>query len=310
MPLSKITFIGAGRVGEAAAQIAAKEELAREITLLGVRDGVAEGTALDLAECAALFGFDVAIRGGTDPALMTGSEVLVISAGLPRKPGMSRSDVLAANLPVIDAIAAQARRFAPDALALVVTNPVDVLTYRFAQQTGWGRQRVLGLSGALDGARMASFIALETGFSVTDVRVLVIGGHGDSMLPLPRFSTVAGIPIGEFLDAPALERIVARTRGGGAEILALKKNSSAYDAPGAAIAQILDAIAHDRHRILTGVATLDGEYGLSGLALGMPIVVGRAGVERILELRLSAEERSALEASARAVKDDLGRMMR
>ncbi|MHB8415046.1 MAG: malate dehydrogenase [Acidiferrobacteraceae bacterium] len=303
--MRKITLVGAGRVGEAAAQILAKEELARELVLIGIRPGVAEGTALDLDECGTLFGFDTRVRGGTGLHLLAGSDLIVVSAGVPRKPGMSRSDVLAANLPVIDAIADEARASAPDAIAIIVTNPVDVLTYRFRLRTGWDRARVFGLSGVLDGARMAAFIALETGLSVQDVCALVIGGHGDSMLPLPRFSSISGIPLDQFLAPPAIERIMTRTRDGGAEILALKKNSSAYDAPGAAIAAMVDAVAHDRHRLMACVCCLEGEYGTRDLAMGVPAVLGARGIERIVELTLSDDEAEQFACSAEAVRADL-----
>lgn len=303
--MRKITIIGAGRVGEAAAQILAKEELARELVLVGVRPGVAEGTALDLDECGTLFRFDTRVRGGVGLHLMADSDLIIVSAGVARKPGMSRSDVFAANLPVIDAVADAARAHAPDAIAIVVTNPVDVFTYRFVQRTGWDRRRVFGLSGVLDGARMAAFIALETGLSVQDVRALVIGGHGDTMLPLARFSTISGVPLDQFLAPPAIDRIVARTRGGGSEILALKKNSSAYDAPGAAIAAMVDAVARDRMRLMACVCCLDGEYGVRDLAIGVPAVLGSHGVERIVELSLSDEETAWFNHSVAAVRAEL-----
>jgi len=306
--MKKIALVGAGRVGEAAAQILAKEELARDLVLIGVREGVSEGTALDLEECGTLFGFDTRVHGGTSLDLMADADLLIISAGVARKPGMSRSDVFAANLPVIDAIAERAQLVAPHAMALVVTNPVDVFTYRFWQKTGWDRARVFGLSGVLDGARMAEFIALETGLSVRDIHALVIGGHGDSMVPLPRFSAICGIPLEFFLPQPTIERITERARGGGAEILALKKNSSAYDAPGAAIAMMVDAVVHDRHRILACVCPLDGEYGERGLAMGVPVVLGAQGIERVLELPLSLDEGALLARSADAIRDDLKKL--
>lgn len=306
--MNKIALVGAGRVGEAAAQILAKEELARELVLIGVREGVSEGTALDLEECGTLFGFDTRIRGGTDLDLMADADLIIVSAGVARKPGMSRSDVLAANLPVIDRIAERARQVAPNAMALMVTNPVDVFTHRFWQKTEWDRARIFGLSGVLDGARMAEFIALETGLSVRDIHALVIGGHGDSMLPLPRFSAIRGMPLDLFLPPPAIARISERTRSGGAEILALKKNSSAYDAPGAAIALMVDAIAHDRHRILACVCLLDGEYGERGLAIGAPVVLAAQGIERILDLPLNPAEAALFARSAAAIRDDLRKL--
>lgn len=306
--MRKITLVGAGRVGEAAAQILAKEDLARELMLIGTRPGVAQGTALDLAECAPLFGFDTQVRGSTDLDALADSDLIIISAGQPRKPGMSRSDVLAANAPIVRAAAARAAALAPQAILVVVTNPVDVLTYVAWQASGFPRARVLGLSGTLDAARMAGFIAAETGLSVRDIRALVIGGHGDTMVPLARYSTIAGIPISAFLPASAIARILARTTGGGAEVLALKKTSSAYDAPGAAIATMTDAIVRDRHRLLACVAVLDGEYGANDVAMGVPAVLAAGGIERIIALPLTAKEQAQLKQSADAIRADLDRL--
>ncbi len=306
--MNKICLVGAGRVGEAAAQILAKEELCREIVLVGVREGVAQGTALDLMESAPLFGFDTQVRGDTNLDAVAGADVVVIAAGLPRKPGMSRSDVLDANAPIVARTAQAVARLAPRALIVVVTNPVDVLTHLAWSESGFARERVIGLSGTLDAARMAGFIAAEAGLSVRDVRALVIGGHGDTMVPLLRYSTISGIPIGEFLSEAAMERVVQRTRDGGAEILALKKTSSAYDAPGAAIATMIDAVARNRRRILPCVCVLDGEYGESCVSMGVPAVIGARGVEDIIELSLNDEERTRIRQSADAIRADLERL--
>jgi malate dehydrogenase len=306
--MKKIALVGAGRVGESAAQILAKEEICQELVLIGTREGVAQGTALDLAECAPLFGFDTHIRGSTDINSIADSDVIVVSAGLPRKPGMSRSDVLDANAPIMIQVADKARLLAPHALLIVVTNPVDVLTYLVWSESGFERERVFGLSGTLDAARMAGFIAAEAGVSVRDVRALVIGGHGDTMVPLPRYSTISGIPISEFLSEAEIERIVARTRGGGAEILALKKTSSAYDAPGAAIATMIDAVAHNRRRLLPCVCLLEGEYQESGVSMGVPAVIGAQGIEKIIELPLSLKEHKQMQESANAIRADLKRL--
>ena len=306
--MKKIALVGAGRVGESAAQILAKEEICQELVLIGTREGVAQGTALDLAECAPLFGFDTHIRGSTDINSIADSDVIVVSAGLPRKPGMSRSDVLDANAPIMIQVADKARLLAPHALLIVVTNPVDVLTYLVWSESGFERERVFGLSGTLDAARMAGFIAAEAGVSVRDVRALVIGGHGDTMVPLPRYSTISGIPISEFLSEAEIERIVARTRGGGAEILALKKTSSAYDAPGAAIATMIDAVAHNRRRLLPCVCLLEGEYQESGVSMGVPAVIGAQGIEKIIELPLSIKEHKQMQESANTIRADLKRL--
>jgi malate dehydrogenase len=303
--MRKITVVGPGRVGESTAQILAKDELCRELVLLGLAADVARGIALDIQESAPQFEFDTRVTGGADAALMAGSDLVIIAAGLPRKPGMSRAELMQANKTVIAAVVDDVLKHAPEAMLLLVTNPVDALTYFAWQRTGWPRQRVLGLSGVLDSARMASFIAEEARLSIEDVRALVIGGHGDGMVPLPRYSTISGIPVAHFLDPATLERVCDRTRKGGAEILALKQNASAYDAPAAAIAEMVDAIAHDRHRILPCVAVLEGEYGCNDLAMGVPVVLGAGGVERVIELPLNAEEQTALARSVAQIRESL-----
>lgn len=303
--MQKITIIGAGRVGETTGQLLAIRELADEVVLLDVQEGVAQGVALDIQESAVLIGFDTLVRGDHRPEAMAGSDAIVITAGSPRKPGMSRSDVLDINLQVMDSIMDDVLRFAPQALLLLVTNPVDVLTYRVWKRSGLDRKRILGLSGALDAARMATFIAMETGFSSLDITAMVLGGHGDAMVPLPRFTCIKGIPLDNFMSADDISRIVQRTRGGGAEILALKKTSSAYNAPAAAVTQMLDSVVNNRRRIIPCVAILDGEYGQQDIAMGVPVVLAKSGVERIIELPLSADEASAFEQSAAGVKADL-----
>lgn len=304
----KVAIVGAGRVGESTAQILAMQQLAGEIVLLDVREGVAQGVALDIQESAPLFRFDTRLAGGTDPALMEGADIVVVTAGLPRKPGMSRSDLLDANARVIETIVDQILQHAPTAQILMVTNPVDVLTYLAWRRTRWSRRRVFGLSGVLDAARMAAFIALETGFSIRDIQAMVLGGHGDAMVPMPRYTTVAGVPVDRFLSAEQIERIVERTRHGGAEILALKKTSSANDSPAAAIATMIDAIVHDRRRLLPVVAVLEGEYGLEGLAMGVPAVLERDGMSRVVELELTEEEAAQFRDSAEAVLADIERL--
>ncbi len=303
--MKKITIIGAGRVGESTAQILANEELAHEVTLIDIREGVARGTALDIQESATLFGFDTRVTGDEDPAAMAGSDLVIVTAGLPRKPGMSRSDVLDANLEIIRGITADIQRHAPEAIVIMVTNPVDVLTYAVWKQTGWPRHRVFGLSGVLDAARMASFIALETGFSIRDITTLVLGGHGDSMVPMSRYTTINGIPIAHFLGQGQIDRIVERTRNGGAEILALKKTSSANDSPAAAVATMVNAVCNDRKRVLPCVAILDGEYGERDLAIGVPVVLAAEGMRQVVELELSEEEQRQFAASVAQVRKDL-----
>ncbi len=306
--MKKISIVGAGRVGETAAQILAEEELCREIALLDVREDVPQGVALDINQTAPFFEFDCVVSGSNDPQILRDSELIVVTAGLPRKPGMSRSDVLESNVRIIDEVTDQILRYAPDAMVLVVSNPVDTLTYRVAQRTGWGRSRVFGQAGVLDASRMASFIAQETGFSALDITTIVLGGHGDAMVPVPRFCTINGIPISRFISEERIDAIMDRTRKGGAEILALRKNSSAYDAPGAAVAAMVDAIAHNRRRLVPCVALLEGEYGESDIAMGVPCVLSEKGVESIVELDLNERERADFDRSAAAVRADIERL--
>ncbi len=306
--MQKVAIIGAGRVGETTAQILAEQEICREVVLFDIREDVPQGAALDIFQTAPFFAFDTRVIGSNDPAAMQDAEVVVITAGVPRKPGMSRSDVLDTNVKVIDTIVSDLVRYAPEAIVIVVSNPVDVLTYRVWQQTGWPRQRVLGQAGVLDASRMAAFIAMETGFSARDITTIVLGGHGDSMVPVPRFCTVNGVPVSHFIDAQRLDEIVQRTRGGGAEILALRKNSSAYDAPGASVAAMVDAISHHRNRLLPCVAILDGEYGEQGIAMGVPCLLSRDGMKRIVDLGLNDAETAMFRQSAASVRADIQRM--
>lgn len=303
--MKKIAVVGAGRVGESTAQFLAKSSICREIVLIDVRPGAAEGAALDIQETAPLFGFDTRLSGGTDTALLRGAEMVIITAGIPRKPGMSRSDVLDTNAQILDGIVDAAIKHAPDAMLLVVSNPVDVLTYRAWKRSGLPRERVFGQAGVLDSSRMAAFIALETGLSVQDVDAMVLGGHGDSMVPMLRYSTISGIPIRQFLDDATIEGIVERTRHGGAEILALKQTSSAYDAPAAAIAAMVESVALERRRVLPTVAILDGEYGELDVAMGVPCILGSAGMERVVEIELDDGERAAFRQSLAGVRADI-----
>jgi len=303
--MKKISIVGAGRVGESTAQILAIEEYAHEVVLTDIRDGVAAGTALDIQESGILFGFDTKVSGDVDAKAMAGSEIVIVTAGLPRKPGMSRSDVLDANHKVIKGVAADIQKYAPDAIVILVTNPVDVMTYACWKETSWDRRRVFGLSGVLDAARMASFISMETGFSIKDISAMVLGGHGDAMVPMVSYTTINGIPVEHFMDRATIDRIVERTRNGGAEILALKKTSSANDSPAAAVAAMVDAICNNRKRIMPCVAILDGEYGGNGIAMGVPVILGSSGMEKVVELSMSDDERKELNQSAEQVKADI-----
>jgi len=289
--MNKISIIGgAGRVGETTALVIAEQGLCREVALLDVGEGAAEGAAQDIQQSASFFRFDVQVHGGRDPKVIGDSDLVIVTAGSPRKPGMSRNDVLQTNRAVIDGIIDQVLHYAPHALLLLVTNPVVALTWHTWKRTGWDRCRVFGQGGVLDASRMANSIAQETGLSSMDIQTLVIGGHDDTMVPLFRFSSISGIPVTKFLDPAAIERVAEHTRNGGAEVLALRKTSSAYNAPAAAIATMVDAISHDRKRILPCVCVLDGEYGEHDVAVGVPAVLGSQGVERVIELDLNEQE--------------------
>ena len=303
--MNKITIVGAGRVGEATAQFIATKSLCREIILLDINEGTAKGAALDIQEVAPLFEFDTRIIGSTDYALMADSDIIIITAGLARKPGMSRSDVLSSNIPIMDGIIEGAMKYAPQSILLFVTNPVDVITYHACLKTGWPRNRVFGQAGVLDSSRMASFIAMETGFSNMDINTMVLGGHGDTMVPMLRYCTIAGIPVSNFISEERLEAIVERTRKGGAEILALRQNSSAYDAPAASITEIVDAIAHNRNRILPTVCFLEGEYGHEDIAIGVPAMLGQNGIVDIIDLNMNDAEKAMFDHSAALVRKDL-----
>lgn len=306
--MNKLSIVGAGMVGEAAAQIIAREEFCRELVLIDVQGELAQGKALDVWQAAVESGSDTRVHGGANAQLLQDSDLVVITAGVPRKPGQSRQDVLSINLPILDGIMRDINRHAPAATVLVVSNPVDVLTYRAWSLSALGRDRVFGQAGVLDTARMKCFIAEQTGFSARDISALVLGGHGDSMVPLMRYCTVGSVPLSHFLTSEQIERIVERTRQGGGEILGLKKLGSACDAPGVAIAQMVDAIANGRNRILPAVAILEGEYGRTDIAMGVPCVLAEAGIARVIELPLDAEEQAMFDRSADHVVRDIAEM--
>ena len=303
--MRKITIVGAGRVGESTAQFIAAKDMCREIVLLDIRQGAAEGAALDIQEVAPLFEYDTRLSGGSDTSMMADSDLIIVTAGLPRKPGMSRSDLLETNVNIMDDIIDDAMQYAPDCVMLFVTNPVDVVTYYAWRKTGWSRNRIFGQAGVLDSSRMASFIAMETGYSTLDINTMVLGGHGDTMVPMHRYTTIAGIPISNFIDKDRLDEIVERTRHGGAEILALRQNSSAYDAPAASVAEMVDAIVHDRKRILPTVSILEGEYGHEDIAIGVPSVLGSSGMEAIISLDMNDAETTMFHNSAALVRKEI-----
>jgi malate dehydrogenase len=299
---NKVTVVGSGNVGASAAQRIVEKHLA-DVVLIDVLEGIPEGKALDLWESAPVEGYDCRLRGTRDYADTAGSDVVVITAGLARKPGMSRDDLLMKNYEIVKGVTEQVARHSPQAILVVVTNPLDVMAQTAFRVSGFPKQRVMGMAGVLDSARFRSFIAEELDVSVSNVHAMVLGGHGDTMVPLPRFSTVAGIPVTELMPAESIRRLVDRTRNGGAEIVALLKTGSAYYAPSAAIVEMVDSILRDRKKILPCAVFLEGEYGIRSLYVGVPAKLGRKGVEQILELPLSEEERGGLENSARAVQE-------
>ena len=303
--MNKISIVGAGRVGEATAQFIAYQNMCHEIALIDINKGAAEGAALDIQEVSPLFQYDTRLYGGSDFSLLEGSELVIITAGLPRKPGMSRSDLLASNVGISNGILEGIMKYAPNSMLLFVSNPVDVITYNAFIKTGWPRNRIFGQAGVLDSSRMASFIAMETGYSSLDINAMVLGGHGDTMVPMLRYTTISGIPVSQFINEEKLSEIVERTRNGGAEILALRQNSSAYDAPAASVAEMVDAIVYDRKRIMPTVCILEGEYGLKNMAIGVPAVLGKDGVEKIITLDMNDEEITMLNNSAELVQKDL-----
>jgi len=299
---NKVTVVGAGNVGASAAQRIAEKHLA-DVVLIDVVEGIPEGKALDLWESAPVEGFDCRLTGTRDYSDTAGSDVVVITAGLPRKPGMSRDDLLFKNFEIVKGVTEPIVRHSPNAILVVVTNPLDAMAQAALRVSGFPKQRVVGMAGVLDSARFRAFIAQELDVSVENVHAMVLGGHGDTMVPLPRYSTVSGIPLPELMSAATIERLVERTRNGGAEIVAYLKTGSAYYAPSSAIVEMVDSLLRDRKKILPCAAYLEGEYGIRGLFVGVPAKLGRRGVESVLEIPLTPAEKSALEGSAAAVKE-------
>ncbi len=304
--LNKITVVGAGNVGATAAQRLAEKELARRVVLVDVIEGVPQGKGLDQWESAPIEGFDTRVVGANDWGPAAGSELVVVTAGIARKPGMSRDDLVRTNADIVKQVSLEIKRHCADAIVLVVSNPLDVMCWVTKQVTGFPRERVIGMAGVLDTARYRAFLAEALDVSVEDIQAMVLGGHGDTMVPLVSYTTVSGIPVGQLLDQATLDKIVERTRNGGAEIVAFLKTGSAYYAPSAAVTQMVEAIAHDKKRVLPCAAWVEGEYGVSGSYLGVPCKLGRRGLEQILQVKLSADEQAALKKSADAVKETMG----
>jgi malate dehydrogenase len=302
VPRRKVTVIGAGNVGATTAQQIIETGLA-DVVLVDIVEGLPQGKALDLAEAAPVTGHDVRIVGTNDYADTADSKIIVVTSGLPRKPGMSRDDLLATNANIVGGVVRQAAAVSPDAIIIVVTNPLDAMCHVALKASGFPKERVIGMAGVLDSARFRSFIAEELEVSVRDVRAFVLGGHGDTMVPLPRYSTVGGVPITELMTPERIEQLVDRTRNGGAEVVALLKTGSAFYAPAASVVEMAESILRDRRRVLPCAVLLDGEYGVNGLYVGVPVVLGHGGVERIIEIKLSADEQVAFDKSAAAVQE-------
>jgi len=302
VPRSKVTVVGAGNVGATTAQRIAEAGLA-DVVLVDIVEGLPQGKALDLAEAAPVVGHDVAIVGSNAYDETSGSDIVVVTSGLARQPGMSRDDLLMKNAGIVRAVVGEAASRSPHAVLIVVTNPLDAMCHVAMDVSGFPRERVIGMAGILDSARFRTFIAWELGVSVEETHAFVLGGHGDTMVPLPRYSTVAGIPITELMTPERIEALVQRTRNGGAEVVALLKSGSAYYAPAAAVTEMVDAILNDRKRVLPCAAYLRGEYGVDGLFVGVPCVLGEGGLQRVLEIRLSESEQAAFQHSADSVRE-------
>ncbi|MBI5824146.1 MAG: malate dehydrogenase [Chloroflexi bacterium] len=300
--MKKISIIGAGMTGSTAAHWIAERELA-DVVLLDVVEGMPQGKSLDLAQAMPIIGKDSKIIGTNDYAATQGSDIIIITAGLPRKPGMSRDDLLKTNADIVGKAATETLKYSPDAIYIVLTNPLDTMAYLTMKKTGLPRERVIGQAGILDSARMRAFVAMETGVSVENIQCYVLGGHGDEMVPLTRHSNVAGIPLKEYLPADKLEAIVNRTRKGGGEIVNLLKTGSAYYAPSMACVQMADAILKDKKLIVPCAAYMNGEYGLTDMYFGVPVMLGAGGMERIVEYKFDADEKAMFEKSAASVKE-------
>ncbi len=305
--VSKVTVVGAGNVGATAAQYIAEKNLA-DVMLVDVVEGMPQGKALDLMEASPIHYHDRKIEGSNAYEATKGSDIVVITAGVARKPGMTRDDLLKINANIVKEVASQAIKYSPDATFIVVSNPLDVMTYLTWKTTKLPQHKVIGMAGVLDSARFQHFIAAETGYSVEDVRAMVLGGHGDLMVPLTRFATVNGIPLTELLPQDKIDAMVARTRDGGAEIVKLLKSGSAYYAPGSSVAQMVEAILRDKNRLIPCCVLADGHYGLKDVYIGLPCVLGKEGLKKVVDLKLTDEESAALKKSADSIRENIDQM--
>ncbi len=299
----KITVVGAGNVGATCADVLAYREVANEVVLLDIKEGFAEGKALDIWQKSPIDLYDTRTYGVTNDYSKTAdSEVVVITSGLPRKPGMSRDDLISTNAGIVNSVTEQVVKYSPDAIIIVVSNPLDVMTYAAHKTSGKSRNKVIGMAGILDTARYRAFLASELNVSPKDIQAVLMGGHGDTMVPLPRYTTVGGIPVTELISKEKLDPIVERTKGGGGELVKLM-GTSAWYAPGSAAAQMVEAIVKDQRRVFPVCISLEGEYGINDCYLGVPVILGKNGVEKVIELDLNAEEKELLEVSRTKVKE-------
>lgn len=305
MSAHKITVVGAGHVGATCAQRLAEKELAREVVMIDIAEGIPQGKALDQWESAPVEGFDARVTGSQDYDAAAGSDIFIVTAGIARKPGMSRDDLLKTNAGIVRSVSQEIARVAPDSIIIMVSNPLDVMAHVAMETTGFPRERVIGMAGVLDTARYRSFIALELDVSVEDIQALVLGGHGDTMVPLVSYTTVAGIPLTQLLSMERIEALIERTRKGGAEIVGYLKTGSAYYAPSSAAVQMAEAIVKNKNRILPCAAHLNGEYGHEGIFLGVPCKLGEGGLKEIIQVELTDSEEAALRTSADAVRDTM-----
>ena len=298
----KVTVVGGGNVGATAAQRIAERDYA-DVVLVDVVEGMPQGKALDLAQSGPVLGYDSAVTGANSYETTANSDIVVITAGIARRPGMTRDDLLRTNMGIMDSVVSEVVANSPDSILLIVSNPLDAMVYHAHKLSGFPKERVVGMAGVLDTARMRTFIAQELNVSVEDVQAYVLGGHGDTMVPLVRYTTVGGIPLENWLPKDRVEAIVQRTRDGGGEIVSLLKTGSAFYAPSAAVLQMVDSILLDKRRIVPAAAYLDGEYGVSGVFIGVPVILGENGVEKVIELELTDEEQAGFQKSLEAVNE-------
>jgi malate dehydrogenase len=300
--MAKVTVIGSGNVGATCANVLAHKDIVKEVVLLDIQGNMAKGKALDTWQQAPIDSYSTTLTGTDDYELTANSDIVVITAGIPRKPGMSRDDLVATNAKIVTSVIENIKKYSPNPIIIVVSNPLDVMTYAAYKKAGLDRSRVIGMAGVLDTARYRAFLATELGVSPKEIQAILMGGHGDTMVPLPRYTTVSGIPVTELISEAKLDAIITRTKNGGGELVGLM-GTSAWYAPGAAAAQMVEAIVKDEKRIFPCCAFLEGEYGINNLCVGVPTLLGKNGIEKIIELKLKKAEKALLEESAAAVKE-------